>query len=203
MAATSFGFQRTKPRPESCIARLLAPDRGTSRCVGVFRGDRLDPRVAGRDGSDRGSAHARSSGRLDSSCLCRAHGRGSTGSCVRNQAHESGCRPRPPTGSEGLSKAPLHKRAVRNDIRLMSDPEPCCQTGEVVVREVFLDTSKLSLSAASSRSAEVLPKTSVRVALWMQNFRTWVFRSIKLKDHPLWVRNSGIRRRVQELDFVV
>src|SRR5450631_1106226 len=59
------------------------------------------------------------------------------------------------------------------------------------------------LSAGPPCSAEVLPGTAILVALRMQDLRTRVFRGVELKDHPLRIRNTRIRRRVQELDFVV
>src|SRR5580704_19162849 len=59
------------------------------------------------------------------------------------------------------------------------------------------------LPAESMGPAEVLPSASFRVALRIQDLRTRVFRSVKLKDHPLRIRNAGIRCRVQESDFVV
>jgi hypothetical protein len=44
--------------------------------------------------------------------------------------------------------------------------------------------------------AEILPGTSLRVVLWLQDLRAWIFRGVELKDHPLRVRNARIRRRV-------
>src|SRR5882757_118300 len=60
-----------------------------------------------------------------------------------------------------------------------------------------------SLLSRITEPAEVLPGAPIRVALRIQDLRTWVFRSVELKDHPFRIRNARIRRRVQELNFVV
>ena len=37
----------------------------------------------------------------------------------------------------------------------------------------------------------------------MQDARTRILRGIELKDHPLWIGNAGIRRRVELPDVIV
>jgi len=58
-------------------------------------------------------------------------------------------------------------------------------------------------SGGPPRAPKILPGTTIRVALGIQNLRARVFRGVELKDHPLRIRNARIRRRVQELDVVV
>src|SRR3984957_20982589 len=58
-------------------------------------------------------------------------------------------------------------------------------------------------SARPPGPAQVLPGTTIRVALGIQGLRARVFRGVELEDHPLRIRNARIRRRVQEPDVVV
>src|SRR5258705_456542 len=100
------------------------------RCehIRLIGSDRLDACVAGRDGSNRGSAHAGSSGRLDSSCIPRAHGRGYARNCIRNQTDKSRCGPNSPEGKEGFRKwairvgANLHRFLVDRYLRISRSP---------------------------------------------------------------------------------
>ena len=45
--------------------------------------------------------------------------------------------------------------------------------------------------------AKVLPGTALRIALGMQDLGTRILRGVELKDHPLWIWNTRIRRRVE------
>src|ERR1700680_2993925 len=60
-----------------------------------------------------------------------------------------------------------------------------------------------SFSAGPLGPAKILPLTALRVALGMQDLGTRILRGVELKDHPLWIRNTRIRRRVQLPDIVV
>src|ERR1700692_2844826 len=68
--------------------------------------------------------------------------------------------------------------------------------------EPFVSGSQ-GLSAAPPAPSEILPGTAINVALGIQSFRTRVFRGVELKDHPLRIRNTGIRCCVQKPDFFV
>jgi hypothetical protein len=61
---------------------------------------------------------------------------------------------------------------------------------------IFVSGSK-ALSAGPARPAEILPGTTIHIALRIQGLRTRVFRRIELEHHPLWVRNAGVRGLVQ------
>src|SRR5208283_1893206 len=67
----------------------------------------------------------------------------------------------------------------------------------------FMSTSPLACSAGPPGPAEIRPGTAINVAFGIQRFRTRIFRGVELKDHPLWIRNAGIRCRVQKPDFLV
>jgi len=58
-------------------------------------------------------------------------------------------------------------------------------------------------SAGPPGPAEILPGAAIRVALRIKDLRARVFRGVELKHHPLRIGNTRIRRRVQELDFVI
>jgi hypothetical protein len=45
---------------------------------------------------------------------------------------------------------------------------------------------------------KVLPQTAIRVALRVQDLRARILGGVELKNHPLWIRNPRIRRRVQQ-----
>ena len=66
----------------------------------------------------------------------------------------------------------------------------------------FVAGSK-AFSDGSPCPTEVLPGTAIRVTLRMQDFRAGVFGGVKLKDHPLGIRNARIRRGVQDPNVVV
>src|SRR5271156_2635126 len=68
--------------------------------------------------------------------------------------------------------------------------------------EAFASRSK-ALSAGPPGAAEILPGTAIHIALRIQGFRTRVFRGIELQAHPLRIRDTRIRRRVQKPDFFV
>src|SRR5215210_7987989 len=59
-----------------------------------------------------------------------------------------------------------------------------------------------SHSAGPPGPTEISPGTACRVAFRMQNLRTRVLRGIELKDHPLWIRNSRIRGRIELPDVI-
>jgi aryl-alcohol dehydrogenase-like predicted oxidoreductase len=97
------------------LRNALRPIANEERHNGVFGGDRLDTRLAGRDGSDRGSAYASASGRLDPSRISRAHTRGSTRDCLRSRTHKSGGRPKSPDKSDGLFKGALRLAHISDE----------------------------------------------------------------------------------------
>src|SRR5260370_42198555 len=51
-------------------------------------------------------------------------------------------------------------------------------------------------------SAEVLPPSVFREFFRMEHFGTWVFRGVELKDHPLRIGNTWVRRRVEQPHIV-
>src|SRR5262249_44950239 len=61
----------------------------------------------------------------------------------------------------------------------------------------------LVLLARTLAQAQVFPDTAVRVALGVQNLWTRVFGSIQLEHHPLRIRNTRIRRAIEQPDVVV
>src|SRR5882672_2428265 len=68
---------------------------------------------------------------------------------------------------------------------------------------VPLVSASRSPSAGPPSPAEILPGTAIHIAFRIQRLGTRIFRGIELEDHPLRIRNAGIRRRVQKPDFFV
>src|SRR5258707_7947829 len=58
-------------------------------------------------------------------------------------------------------------------------------------------------SAGPPRPTKVLPGTALRVALGMQDPGTRILRGVELKNHPFWIGNSRIRRRIESPDVIV
>ena len=58
-------------------------------------------------------------------------------------------------------------------------------------------------SAGPSGPAKVLPGTALRVTLRMQDPGTRILRGVELKDHPFWIWNPRIRRRIELPDVIV
>ena len=51
-------------------------------------------------------------------------------------------------------------------------------------------------SGGPTSLAQVRPGITILVALRMEHLRTRIFRGIELQDHPLGIRNAGVRYRV-------
>src|SRR4029077_18114690 len=68
--------------------------------------------------------------------------------------------------------------------------------------EPFASGSK-ALSAGPPGPAEILPGTAIYVALGIQRLRPRIFRGVELQHHPLRIRNTRMRGRVQEPDVFI
>jgi hypothetical protein len=83
---------------------------------------------------------------------------------------------------------------------IQSEPVPASagtiHLNVVVLFRPFISASK-ALSAGPACPAEILPGTAICIALRIKGLRTRVFRRIELEHHPLRVRNTRIRGRVQ------
>jgi len=92
---------------------------------------------------------------------------------------ESG--PRPSDSTAAPLRASIRAQAA-------GDSPPSPQTCSPLVRAGF--------SGGPTSLAQVRPGIALLVALGIEHLRTRIFRSIELQDHPLGIRNAGVRCRV-------
>jgi hypothetical protein len=125
---------------------------------------------------------------------------GMSASRVRRRRFPAGARPARPNAPAGSNRSSHGGNEMAEDERggnRHAHPNATApHLDSTDSGHIFVSGSKAT-SAGPPRPAEILPGTTIHIALRMQGLRTRVFRGIELENHPLRVRNARIRGRVQ------
>src|ERR1700674_394553 len=83
---------------------------------------------------------------------------------------------------------------VKNALKIRSACSEGRSTADLGQRD--RDWFAAVFSGGPTSLAQVRPGVAILVALGIEHLRTRIFRGIELQDHPLGIRNTGVRCRV-------